>query len=247
MFKTERMRKILEIVNDRKYCTVRYLADTLFVSPITVRRDLDVLEGEGLVARCYGGVSVPQHLNREVPLEVRENSNTSIKSALARRAAGEIKSGDTVFLDASSTALHIVDFVYPEQNLTFITNSIRALLRLKERHIKCYSTGGMLLENSFALVGSIAENTISNLNADIMFFSSQGITYDGQISDFSEAETQLRLAMMKNAAKTVYMFDSSKLNKKYLFSICNAKNVDKIISDINIDFSSDKDSDIQGG
>lgn len=240
MLKTERQRKILDIINEKKYCTVKYLAGALYVSPITVRRDLAVLESEGLAARCYGGVSVPSHLNREVPLEVRENSNTAVKSALARRAAGLIKSGDTVFLDASSTALHIVDFVYPEQNLTFITNSIRALIRLRDRHIKCYSTGGMLLENSFALIGALAVETVSKLNADIMFFSTQGITEDGQITDFSEAETQLRREMLKNSEKTVYMFDSSKLNKKYLFSLCRAENVDKIISDINYDFKNGK-------
>lgn len=237
MLKTERQRKILDIITQRKHCTVKFLAETLFVSPITVRRDLDTLEGEGLVTRCYGGVSVPRHLNREVPLEVRENSNTDVKGALARRAAGELKNGDTVFLDASSTALHIVDFVYPEQNLTFITNSIRALIQLKDRHIRCYSTGGMLLENSFALVGSLAIEAVSKLNADIMFFSTQGITEAGEITDFSEAETQLRKAMMKNAKKTVYMFDSSKLNKKYLFSVCRAQDTDKIITDIKIDFS----------
>ena len=87
MLKTERQRKILDLITQRKHCTVKFLAETLFVSPITVRRDLDTLEGEGLVTRCYGGVSVPRHLNREVPLEVRENSNTGVKGALARRAA----------------------------------------------------------------------------------------------------------------------------------------------------------------
>ena len=237
MLKTERQRKILDIINERQHCTVRYLADALYVAPITIRRDLNVLERDGLVTRCYGGVSVPSHLNREVPLEVRENSNAAVKTALAKRAAGELKNGDTVFLDASSTALHIADFVYPEQNLTFITNSIRALMRLRDRRIKCYSTGGMLLENSFALVGTLAIEAVSKLNADVMFFSTQGITESGEITDFSEAETELRRAMMKNAAKTVYIFDSSKLNKKYLFSLCNAQNVDRIISDADIDFN----------
>ena len=70
---------MLDIITQKKYCTVKFLAERLFVSPITVRRDLDMLEGEGLVTRCYGGVSVPSHLNREVPLEVRENSNTDVK------------------------------------------------------------------------------------------------------------------------------------------------------------------------
>lgn len=236
MIKTERQNKILEIVTDKKFCTVSYLAKALYVSPITVRRDLNVLESAGLVKRCYGGVSLYQHLNREVPLEVRENSNTSVKATLGKRAAELIKTGDTVFIDASSTVLHVIDFMTQDMNLTVITNSVTALDRLKERHIRCYSTGGMLLENSNALVGSIAEKCISGMYADIMFFSTQGITDTGDITDYSESETQLRRIMLEHSKKSVYIFDSSKLGKRYLFGLCSYENIDHIITDANIDF-----------
>ena len=236
MLKTERQNKIMELLETRKYCTVDFLSKTLYVAPITIRRDLVDLEAAGRLTRCYGGASIPEYQNREIPFDLRDRTNSSVKAELGKRAAALLKEGDTVFLDASSTVGHIVDYIYPEQNLTIITNSMKALEKLRDKHIRCYLTGGMLLENSFALIGNIAEKTVSELYADILFFSTQGITPDGIITDYSEAETRLRLHMMSHAKRKVYMFDSSKLGKSFLFKVCEASDVDEFITDAQIEF-----------
>lgn len=231
MIKTERQNRIMELLETRKYCTVDFLAKTLFVAPITIRRDLSSLEAAGLLTRCYGGASIPEYQNREVPFDLRERTNSSVKAQLGQRAATLLKDGDTVFMDASSTVHHIIDYITPEQNLTIITNSMKLMEKLKEKHIWCYLTGGMLLENSYALIGNVAENTISGMYADIFFFSTQGITEEGIITDYSEAETRLRLKMLEHAKRSIYLFDSSKLGKRFLFKVCDANQVDDFITD----------------
>lgn len=231
MIKTERQNRIMELLETRKYCTVDFLAKTLFVAPITIRRDLSSLEAAGLLTRCYGGASIPEYQNREVPFDLRERTNSSVKAQLGQRAATLLKDGDTVFMDASSTVHHIIDYITPEQNLTIITNSMKLMEKLKEKHIRCYLTGGMLLENSYALIGNVAENTISGMYADIFFFSTQGITEEGIITDYSEAETRLRLKMLEHAKRSIYLFDSSKLGKRFLFKVCDANQVDDFITD----------------
>ena len=231
MIKTERQNRIMELLEIRKYCTVDFLAKTLFVAPITIRRDLSSLEAAGLLTRCYGGASIPEYQNREVPFDLRERTNSSVKAQLGQRAATLLKDGDTIFMDASSTVRHIIDYITPEQNLTIITNSMKLMEKLKEKHIRCYLTGGMLLENSYALIGNVAENTISGMYADIFFFSTQGITEEGVITDYSEAETRLRLKMLEHAKRSVYLFDSSKLGKRFLFKVCDANQVDDFITD----------------
>ena len=243
MIKSERQDKILELIRSRKYCTVDFLARTLYVAPITIRRDLASLESAGFVTRCYGGASIPEHQNREVPFDLRDRTNSAVKAALGKRAASLLRNGDTVFMDASSTVLHIIDHIFPEQNLTVITNSMKVLEKLREKHIRCYLTGGMLLENSFALIGNIAEKTVSELYADVFFFSTQGITSDGIITDFSEAETRLRLRMMEHAKRRVYVFDSSKLEKSFLFKVCTAADVDEIITNADVEFLKRSSSD----
>ena len=232
MIKKERQNNILEMIKSRKYCTVHFLAKQLYVAPITIRRDLAEMETTGLLTRCYGGATIPEYENREVPFEIRNKNNFSVKENLAKKAAKLIRNGDVVFLDASSTVSHIADHLSAEQNLTVITNSTLVAGKLKEKHIRCYLTGGILIENSHALVGSLAEKALSELYANICFFSAQGIDENGNISDQSEAESALRCLMLKNAQKQFFLFDSSKYNKRFAFKICSADDITGVITDL---------------
>ena len=239
MLKKERQDNILNIVKSRKYCTVDYLSKQLFVAPITVRRDLTEMESAGLIIRCYGGATVPEYENREVPFEVRNKSNFSVKEKLAQKAVELISAGDVVFLDASSTVSHIAEYLSTELNLTVITNSTLVAEKLKEKHIACYLTGGRPVENSYSLVGSIAEKALSELYANVCFFSAQGIDENGVISDQSEAESSLRRLMIKNSRKQYFIFDGSKYNKRFAFKICSVGDIDNVITDLS-DISFDK-------
>ena len=231
MIKNERLDSIIEILKRDKYKTPDELAKQLYVSAVTIRRDLKILEKDGLVNTCYGGVSIVSHNNRDVPLAIRENFNEDIKISLAKEAAKLITKGSTVFLDASSTASFISNFIEPEQEVTVITNGIKALTMLSQRHIKAYCTGGKLIDNSLAFTGAIALKTVRSMNADFMFFSSQGLGYDGNITDFSESETELRLAMLERSEKRYFLCDNSKIGKTFLFDVCNINDIDGLFCD----------------
>jgi DeoR/GlpR family transcriptional regulator of sugar metabolism len=231
MLKRERQDRILQLVTEKQYCTVKELSGVLYVAPITIRRDLEEMESAGLVRRCHGGAALQDYQNREVPFALRDRENAMAKARLGQKAAALLRPGDTVFMDASTTVTHIIDYITSEQNLTIITNSVRILEKLRGQHIRCYLTGGMLLENSYALVGKIAEETVSAMYADICFFSSQGITEDGVITDYSEDETRLRQCMIRHAKKSVFLFDRSKIGKQFLFRVCDARDLHGIITD----------------
>ena len=230
MLKKERQDHIVEMLKEQKYCSVSVIANTLYVAPITVRRDLAEMEADGIINRCHGGATLNSSENREVPFELRTKENSSVKSILGKKAAEMLQDGDTVFMDASSTVLHIADYLQTKQNLTVITNSIKVLEKLKGKQITCYLTGGMLLENSHALVGNVAEETISSMYADVCFFSSQGITEDGVITDFSDAETKLRKQMIRNAKKSIFLYDQSKVGKRFLFKVCDSNELFTMIT-----------------
>lgn len=237
MIVKERRDRILDIVKERKYCTVNYLSQVLCVAPITIRRDLTEMEHSGLIHRCFGGATVPDYENREVPFEVRNQSNFSVKEQLAKKAARLIKTGDVVFLDASSTVSRMVEYLTPEQNLIVVTNSTLVAEKLKEKHIRCYLTGGAPVQNSYALVGSLAEQIISGFNANICFFSSQGIDENGTISDQSERETALRKLMIKNSKKQYFLFDSSKYGKHLAFRLGCIQDITGYITDASVEFA----------
>ncbi len=232
MLKKERQNSILEVIKVRKYCTVQFLSKQLFVAPITIRRDLVEMESAGLILRCYGGATIPEHENREVPFEIRNKSNSSAKEELAKKAAKLINTGDVVFLDASTTVNHMTEYLSHEQNLTVVTNSTLVAEKLKAKRIRCYLTGGKLIENSHALVGSVAEQSLSGIYANVCFFSAQGIDENGIISDQSEAESSLRRLLIKNSKKQYFLFDSSKYNKRFAFKICSTEDINGVITDL---------------
>lgn len=226
MFYMERQNEILQWLQQRKSMTVRELAKLLFTSESTVRRDLNELERSGKVRRTFGGVVLEETLNREVPLLLRRSQNHEAKQEIAKRAAALVANDQVIFLDASSTVAHLVPHLGKFSNLTVITNSPNTALELGNLGIRTYCTGGLLLDASQAFVGAEAEDFVRRFNADLMFFSSRGVDEAGNITDSSAEESHLRRVMMANARKKYYLYDLSKAGKKYMYTLCTAKEVD---------------------
>ncbi len=237
MFFTKRHEEILAILKEKGACSVRLLSTLLFVSEPTIRRDLTVLESENKIKRTFGGAVINTDFNVEVPLILRETQNIRIKEELALEAVKFIMDDAVIFLDASSTVSYIIKHLSKFKNLTVITNSPKNSLRLAELKIRSFSTGGEMLENSFAYVGVSAQDFIGKFNADLFFFSCRGITADGTLNDSSIEETEIRKAMMKNSKKNIFICSSDKLGKKYMYNLCSYTEVDEIISDAAFDFS----------
>ena len=231
MFKSQRQEQILELLKTTKYMTVEQLSRTLYVSEPTVRRDLNELARQNFIARSHGGAMLRSEHNAEVPIDFRSAFQTKAKSAIAKKAAELIKDGDVVFIDASTTTLHILEHIKSKSNLTVITNSIQASLYLRNSGITVYSTGGRLLDNSLAYGGSFAEEILQKFNIDIFFFSSFGLLENGEIQDYSEPETSLRTKVLQNAKISVFLCDMSKLGKKSLFNVANVSEVDFFVTD----------------
>ena len=231
MYHLERQAQILEILEQRKSISVTKLAELLYVSQPTVRRDLASLAQQGKVQRTHGGVVLRKASDTEIPLMFREDQNNAAKKAIAQKAEKLIRDGDVIFMDASSTVSYLIPHLKKFRDLIVITNSPKTSIRLGEQQIKNYCTGGQLLMHSIAYVGSEAEKFIAGINADVFFFSSRGYTEDGLITDSSEQEVAVKKAMLQNADRSYYLCDSSKRGQKYAFNICTTKDISAIIDE----------------
>ena len=231
MYHLERQAQILEILEQRKSISVTKLAELLYVSQPTVRRDLASLAQQGKVQRTHGGVVLRKASDTEIPLMFREDQNNTAKKAIALKAEKLIRDGDVIFMDASSTASYLIPHLKKFRDLIVITNSPKTSIRLGEQQIKNYCTGGQLLMHSIAYVGSETEKFIAGINADVFFFSSRGYTEDGLITDSSEQEVAVKKAMLQNADRSYYLCDSSKRGQKYAFNICTTKDISAILDE----------------
>lgn len=231
MYNIERQNEIINILVEKKSISVNKLAKMLYVSAPTVRRDLSELEQQGKVLRTHGGVILRMTAESEIPLMFREDQNSIAKQIIANKASKIVQNGSVIFLDASSTAAHIIPFLKKFSDIVVITNSPKTSMKLGENNIKNYCTGGLLLMHSVAFVGSETEKFISSINADLLFFSSRGYMSGGFITDSSVEEAAIKKAMIRNSEKSFYLCDSSKKNKKYLYNICSTEDVTGIINE----------------
>ena len=231
MYNLERQEQILQILEKSKSISVTKLAQLLYVSQPTIRRDLSILEEQGKLQRTHGGVVLRKVSDAEIPLMYREDQNNASKKAIAERASKLIQNGDVIFLDASSTVSYLIPYLEKFQDIIVVTNSPKTSIRLGEKGIKNYCTGGQLLMHSIAYVGSAAEKFIADINANLFFFSSRGYTEGGTITDSSEQEVIIKKAMLKNAEKSYYLCDSSKKGTKYTFNICSVEDLTDIIDE----------------
>ena len=227
----ERQQEIMKYLTKKHFATVKELSGAVFTSEATVRRDVKALEAKGCLVQIYGGVVLPEYERSVVPLSLRDPSNSSVKEELARRAADELFDGATVILDGSSTVRRIIKYIDKFRDLKIITNNARIFEGNLPRGARLYCTGGLFLPQSNIFVGSGAEKYISEINADLLFFSSQALSLDGEISDASEEETSLRRVMLSRARRKIFLCDSTKLGESRTFTVCHKDDIDKIICD----------------
>ena len=154
---------------------------------------------------------------------------------MALAAIKLIKNGDVIFLDGSTSAFYIAEYLNEFKDIRVITNGIDTLSLLSKNNIIAYSTGGQLsLQNPSVLVGRYAEDTIRNFYADIAFFSAQSLDTNGEIYDCFEEEIFIRRAMMKNAKNKVFLCDNTKIGKTSPFHLCSLTDVDCLVSNTDV-------------
>ena len=227
----ERENSYINLLSERSY-TVKELSEALFISEPTVRRDINELISKELVTRKNGVVSIKTNSpDTRVPMFIRNLENKDAKDTIAKKAALLIKEGDTVMLDASTTAYCLVQHLAKFKNIFVITSGAKTALALATLGIRTNCTGGEMALGSFSYIGHDAERTLSNYNADIAFMSCRGISEDGAVTDSSIAENSMRKLMMQKSVRTYLLCDKSKIGKVYLNTLCEKDEFDGIIWD----------------
>lgn len=232
MLKSERQEMILEILQERKYITTQELAEKIFSSYSSIRRDLEELESAGFINRSYGRVELSNRNSLLISYPIRINKNSEQKSIIAKKAAALIQEGDTIFIDPSSSSSFFAKELLQLRGITVITNNVEVLSFMSQSNIDVICSGGIQTSpNRYALVGPIAENTFRTIHADWAVFSARSLTKDGLIYDVHYNETALREVMLKNADKKLFLCDSSKLETTSTYYQCSLSDINYLVCD----------------
>lgn len=226
---SERQEKILKVLKEKQRVSVVFLSKTLFVSEMTIRRDLKNLELLGYIER-YNGGAVYKENQACLPLDCRDKLYSKEKKLLAECVKKYLKDGMTVFIDSSSTCNHIVPLLAEYKSIKMITNSVYSLLKATEYHINTVLIGGEYNPSDMCTVGFKSIEFLRDINMNIGFFSSSGLLPDkGLITDWDEEQTAVRKAAIKNTAVKIFLFTDEKINKRQLYTVCSNTEIDEII------------------
>ena len=229
MDNVKRQAEILDYLKNAHFASIAELASLIYTSEATVRRDVQKLEDKGAVKSVYGGVVITEYENAPVPIYLRDKENSAAKERIAEEAARLVRDNTTVIFDSSSTVRRMCKHIRDRQGLTVITNNLRVCEELNDSHVKVLCTGGTLITKRDCFAGHFAEELVKRIKADMLFFSSQGISDGGDITDSSEEEVSLRRVMFESSKEQYFLCDPSKVGKEYPFVLCNADSITKVI------------------
>ncbi|MGD0986581.1 MAG: transcriptional repressor AgaR [Candidatus Sulfotelmatobacter sp.] len=235
MLNEERRRAIREIIERNGRVLVTEVARQFQTSEVTVRKDLDILQSQGLVHRTHGGALPAREGALEDPaLREKEKLHRAEKLRIAESAAQLVKEEQVVILDSGTTTTGIARALRNFHNLTIITNAINIAAELSGTPVEVILTGGALRKNSFSLVGPIAEETLQRLNADILFLGVDGFDVYYGLSTPNLLEAKVNRVMIEIAKRAVAVCDSSKFGRRSLSLIAPTKALHEVITDRNI-------------
>jgi DeoR family fructose operon transcriptional repressor len=233
---SKRRENILEHLKLNEEISTNELAEKLQISPLTLRRDLQALEKEGLVNKFYGGAKLASSTGFENINEGLEEDNQILKrKAIAKYAASLIHDGDAIFINSSFTALLILQYL-GDKRVYVVTNNGKALQTSIGPNIKLVLTGGEVYERKQSLVGEFAIQTLSKITANKCFIGVSGIDSDSGISTSVLEETLVNHEMINRCSGPIYILaDSSKIGRHHNFSSGDINEITHLITDSDID------------
>ena len=207
VFARERQDEIARLVAANARARVGELSARFGVSAVTIRKDLLILEEEGRVVRTHGGAIAPRDTGPEPSFNVRERLQRDEKTRMGAAAAALINDGESIALDASTSAMAIARHLKGNRvwhGLTVVTNSIRIASELAGRQgITVLMLGGRVRWEALSVVGPLGDAVFRRVNVQKAFLGAAGFTIEEGLSDATEEEAQIKRSMV-NAARDVY-------------------------------------------
>ncbi|MEV7395839.1 DeoR/GlpR family DNA-binding transcription regulator [Aeromicrobium sp. NPDC092404] len=234
MYAAERQQLLAERLQQDGRLAVIDLAEELDVSSETIRRDLAVLEREGVAQRVHGGAVATRALTILVPnLAQREIVHAEQKRRIAREAAALLPdAGGSVVLDAGTTVNELVDAFPLDRTLTVFTHAVPAAAKLITLpSITLHLLGGRVSGATAAAMGPTTIDSLADLRADVCFLATSAASTAHGLSTPDPDEAAVKRALVRSARTVVAVFDSSKFSLDHVFSFASYDDLDVVITD----------------
>lgn len=246
MQRSARWTTLLDMLVSEGRIEIDDAATRLGVSAATVRRDLDELSDQQLVARTRGG-AVPHSVSYDLPLRYKRSRHRDEKRAIAAAAAELVVPGGVVGLNGGTTTTEVARALVLRRDLgdgvpdgsphvTVVTNALNIAHELAVRpHVKLVVTGGVVRSQSYELVGPLSSPVLDRLTLDIVIVGVDAVSVTGGAATNNESEAAVNELMTQRAKQVVVAADASKLGRQAFARICAIDCVDTVITGAHAD------------
>jgi DeoR/GlpR family transcriptional regulator of sugar metabolism len=230
-----RRRLTLDALQHSGEIRVGDLAERLGCSEMTVRRDLDALDREGVVRRVHGG-AVSLHLRRdEIPYSVRALQNVDAKQRIGAAVAAMIADGETVVLDAGTTALEVARSLRGRP-VTVLPLGLRTLVELMDDDaVQLIVPGGQVRPGELSLIGELAEVAFDRLRFDTYVLGCCGIDSNDGVTSHLPDDARVKRAAIRASRRTIAAADATKLARVTFGHVCPVGTLDRLVTDTDAD------------
>ncbi len=236
MYAAERQQWLLDRTRDDGRVDVAVTAEELDVTPETIRRDLAVLERQGLLRRVHGGAIPSDLLGFEPGVSQRDSVAGAEKERIAKAALTDLAGASTVLLDAGTTTARLAGMLPRDRDLTVVTNALTIATTLAGRpNVALRMVGGRVRGTTMATVDDWATEMLGRLTVDVAFLGTNGFSAARGLSTPDPDEGATKRAMLRAARRRVVLADASKFGVDQFVRFGDLSDVDKLITDTGLD------------
>ena len=232
MLAEERRQRLLNYVSEHGVAQIGELCQTLSVSEATVRRDLNRLEGDGIIRRVHGGAAMRQMDEGEPPALQRATEQYVAKHLIGRAAADLVSDGETIVLTSGTTTEAMTAHLGAKKDLTVITNAINVAYQLARfPHIAVIVLGGSLRHSEMSLLGHLTEEALGELRADKVFHGTYGLDPDEGLTGTYLLEVRTDRRLMQVGREVIILADHTKFTQRGPVRLAQIGVVSTVITD----------------
>lgn len=235
----KRHHQILDMVKEQKTVSVSEIVEELHISEMTARRDLDFLEANtNMLKRFRGGARlVEDQMDKETSFlnerfQRQYARNEEAKAAMGKLAAELVNEGETIIIDAGSSALQLARHLGGKKNITAVVTAVNTAEELEDKEgIMKILTGGVFRSRSTTLISPFIEDSLTSIYADKVFIGLSGVSLTHGFTDNDILETDVKKILTRSGREIYWLADSSKMDNIAAFQIAKIEANHTVITD----------------
>ncbi len=229
----QRLQDILEMVKQTGVVTVDELVERFEVSPQTIRKDLNSLCNQRMLARTHGGARLASGIGIEnMSYEARRVLAADAKLAIGKAVADIIGDNSSLFVNIGTTTEAVAQALSSHQDLMVVTNNINVASMMRPYpQTKVIVASGVVRSSDGGVIGEATVEFINQFKVDYAVIGASALDADGALLDFDFHEVKVAQAILSNARHVILAADASKHERTAPVRIGHISQIHSFVTD----------------